>query len=339
MVDDPLTLDALTAGVSVFQRAKGHRFSSDDVVTAWVALQVCPDPTRVLDLGCGIGSVLLHVAWSAPRSSLVGVEAQSVSVALRRNVEHNGFGHRVRIFHGDLRPPSWPNWVGRSTHHRYTPYFAVAAATRRWTSNGPTRIGIAVASSRTVVPPRGSWRLDGCRGVRRRRRHRPCDCAALAHGLAVWSCRRSPRAGRPPLFGVWALRHPSGARPAFERELTLLTDGARTDDAGITGIHQLHQLREAGFAVRLVEAGKAAGGTWYWNRYPGARFDSESYSYQYFFSEELLQEWNWSEHFAGQAETEAYLNFAVDKLGLRDDMQFDTRVVSATFEKPAARGP
>jgi cation diffusion facilitator CzcD-associated flavoprotein CzcO len=103
--------------------------------------------------------------------------------------------------------------------------------------------------------------------------------------------------------------------------------------AGITGIHQLHRLREAGFAVRLVEAGGAVGGTWYWNRYPGARFDSESYSYQYFFSEELLQEWNWSEHFAGQAETEAYLNFAVDKLGLRDDMQFDTLVVSATFDE------
>src|SRR5215211_3352438 len=103
--------------------------------------------------------------------------------------------------------------------------------------------------------------------------------------------------------------------------------------AGITGIYELHQLREAGFAVRLVEAAGGVGGTWCWNRYPGARFDSESYSYQYFFSQELLEEWNWSEHFAGQAETEAYLNFAVDKLGLRDDMQFDTRVVSATFEE------
>ena len=103
--------------------------------------------------------------------------------------------------------------------------------------------------------------------------------------------------------------------------------------AGITGIHQLYQLREAGFEVRLIEAGGAVGGTWYWNRYPGARFDSESYSYQYFFSEELLRDWNWSEHFAGQAETEAYLNFAVDRLGLRDQMQFDTRVVSASFDE------
>ena len=106
--------------------------------------------------------------------------------------------------------------------------------------------------------------------------------------------------------------------------------------AGITGIYQLYQLREAGFDVRLIEAGTNVGGTWYWNRYPGARFDSESYSYGYFFSSELLDEWDWSEHFAGQAETEAYLNFAADKLGLRDLMQFNTRVASLTFDEPSA---
>jgi cation diffusion facilitator CzcD-associated flavoprotein CzcO len=106
--------------------------------------------------------------------------------------------------------------------------------------------------------------------------------------------------------------------------------------AGVTGIYQLHLLREAGFDVRLVEAATNVGGTWYWNRYPGARFDSESYSYGYFFSDELLDEWNWSEHFAGQAETEAYLNFVTDKLGLRDLMQFDIRIASITFDEPNA---
>jgi cation diffusion facilitator CzcD-associated flavoprotein CzcO len=106
--------------------------------------------------------------------------------------------------------------------------------------------------------------------------------------------------------------------------------------AGVSGIYQMHLLREAGFDVRLVEAGTNVGGTWYWNRYPGARFDSESYSYGYFFSPELLAEWNWSEHFAGQAETEAYLNFVVDKLGLRDLMQFRTRIASAAFDEPSA---
>ncbi|MFT7598690.1 MAG: cation diffusion facilitator CzcD-associated flavoprotein CzcO [Acidimicrobiales bacterium] len=103
--------------------------------------------------------------------------------------------------------------------------------------------------------------------------------------------------------------------------------------AGVTGIHQLYLLREAGYDVRLIEAGTNVGGTWYWNRYPGARFDSESYSYGYFFSPEILEEWKWSEHFAGQAETEAYVNFAADKLGLRDLMQFGTRIASATFDE------
>src|SRR5512141_3325781 len=98
--------------------------------------------------------------------------------------------------------------------------------------------------------------------------------------------------------------------------------------AGMSGMYQLHRLRELGMRVRVFEAGTGVGGTWYWNRYPGARFDSESYSYGYFFSPALLAEWNWSEHFAGQAETEAYLNFVVDKLGLRDLMQFRTRIAS-----------
>ena len=106
--------------------------------------------------------------------------------------------------------------------------------------------------------------------------------------------------------------------------------------AGVSGIYLLHLLREAGFDVRLIEAATDVGGTWYWNRYPGARFDSESYSYGYFFSPELLAEWNWSEHFAGQAETEAYLKFVVEKLRLRDLMQFRTRVSSATFDEATA---
>src|SRR3982074_976984 len=70
--------------------------------------------------------------------------------------------------------------------------------------------------------------------------------------------------------------------------------------AGITGIYQLHRAREAGFSATLVEAGGGVGGTWYWNRYPGARFDSESYTYAYLFSKELFEAWEWQEHFAEQ---------------------------------------
>ena len=65
--------------------------------------------------------------------------------------------------------------------------------------------------------------------------------------------------------------------------------------AGVTGIYQLYRAREAGFSARLVEAGSGVGGTWFWNRYPGARFDSESYTYGYLFSKELFEEWEWTE--------------------------------------------
>ena len=102
--------------------------------------------------------------------------------------------------------------------------------------------------------------------------------------------------------------------------------------AGITGIHQLYRLLEAGFEARILEAASDVGGTWYWNRYPGARFDSESHSYGYFFSRELFDEWDWREHFAAQPETEEYLQFAVDRLGLRSRIQLNTRVTDLRFD-------
>jgi len=103
--------------------------------------------------------------------------------------------------------------------------------------------------------------------------------------------------------------------------------------AGLSGMYQLYRLRELGLRTRVFETGTDVGGTWYWNRYPGARFDSESYSYGYSFSKELLQEWEWSEHFAGQPETLRYCQFAADKLDLRRDIQFESRVVSAIYEE------
>jgi cation diffusion facilitator CzcD-associated flavoprotein CzcO len=103
--------------------------------------------------------------------------------------------------------------------------------------------------------------------------------------------------------------------------------------AGMSGLYQLYRLRELGLRVRALEAGSNLGGTWYWNRYPGARFDSESYSYGYSFSKELLQEWNWSEHFAGQPETLRYLNHVADKFDLRRDIQFRSRVTAAHYDE------
>ena len=108
--------------------------------------------------------------------------------------------------------------------------------------------------------------------------------------------------------------------------------------AGITGIYQLYRAREAGFSVRLLEAGDGVGGTWYWNRYPGARFDSESYTYAYLFSKELFEEWEWQEHFAEQPEIERYLNHVVDRFDLRRHIRFGASVTSAVYDEPRAAG-
>ena len=107
--------------------------------------------------------------------------------------------------------------------------------------------------------------------------------------------------------------------------------------AGVAGMYQLYRLRELGMRVRVLEAGSDVGGTWYWCRYPGARFDSESWSYGYSFSEELLQEWSWPEHFAAQPDTLRYLNYVADKFDFRRDIQFNSRVVAAHFDDAASR--
>jgi cation diffusion facilitator CzcD-associated flavoprotein CzcO len=103
--------------------------------------------------------------------------------------------------------------------------------------------------------------------------------------------------------------------------------------AGVTGLYQLYRLRELGLRVRTFEAASGVGGTWYWNRYPGARFDSESWTYGYAFSQELLDEWEWSEHFSPQPDNERYLNYVADKFDLRRDIQFNTRVAAAHYRE------
>lgn len=99
--------------------------------------------------------------------------------------------------------------------------------------------------------------------------------------------------------------------------------------AGFGGLYMLHRLRQAGFTARVIEAGGGVGGTWYWNRYPGARCDVESMSYSYQFDEDLQQEWDWSERYAAQPEILRYANHVADRFDLRRDIQFDTRVTAA----------
>jgi cation diffusion facilitator CzcD-associated flavoprotein CzcO len=103
--------------------------------------------------------------------------------------------------------------------------------------------------------------------------------------------------------------------------------------AGVSGLYMLYRLRELGLRVRVFETGTGVGGVWYWNRYPGARFDSESWTYGYSFSQELLEEWDWQEHFAGQPETERYLNYVADKFDLRRDIQLASRVTAAQYQE------
>ena len=105
--------------------------------------------------------------------------------------------------------------------------------------------------------------------------------------------------------------------------------------AGLSGMYQLYRLRELGFNVHVYEAGSDVGGTWYWNRYPGARFDSESWTYGFSFSEELLRQWDWAEHFSAQPENLRYCRFVADMFDLRRDITFDARLKSALWDDAA----
>jgi cyclohexanone monooxygenase len=107
--------------------------------------------------------------------------------------------------------------------------------------------------------------------------------------------------------------------------------------AGFAGLYMLHRLRGLGLTARVYEQGDGVGGTWYWNRYPGARCDVESMQYSYSFSDDLQQEWDWSERYAPQPEILNYANHVADRFGLRSDIQFNTRVDRAVFDDTADR--
>lgn len=103
--------------------------------------------------------------------------------------------------------------------------------------------------------------------------------------------------------------------------------------AGFAGMYMLHVLRGLGLTAKVIEVASDVGGTWYWNRYPGARCDVQSIDYSYSFSDEIQQEWTWSERFSAQSEILDYARFVADKLDIRRDVQFDTRVEAAAFDQ------
>ena len=120
-----------------------------------------------------------------------------------------------------------------------------------------------------------------------------------------------------------------------------MNDSSRVDavvvGAGFAGLYMVHRLTTAGYTVAGFEAGSGVGGTWYWNRYPGARCDVESLEYSYGFDDDLQQDWEWTERYASQPEILRYLEHVADRFDLRRHIQFDTRVDTATFDEQASR--
>ena len=123
----------------------------------------------------------------------------------------------------------------------------------------------------------------------------------------------------------------AGAREAITTDFDVVVIGA-----GFSGLYMLYKLRELGFRANAIEAGEGVGGTWFWNRYPGARCDVQSIEYSFSFSKEIEQEWDWTELMPAQPEIEAYLNFVADRLDLRRDIQFSTKATALTYDEPSA---
>ena len=228
----------------VFQRTDGHRWSLDDLVTAWVAVDTARNRTspirRACDLGCGIGSVLMMVAWSLPRSSMVGIEAQAISIGLaRRSVRYNGADDRVELRHGDLRDPQVT--ADGQVFDLVTgtpPYFDTAdGVVSTHVQRGPCRFelrgGIEAyfEAADRIVAPGGTFVV--CEDARQAAR---VEAAAAGSGLRVVDrLDVVPREGKPPLFSVFTCRREpsestgSNAAPDHPRSLLVRRrDGSRT---------------------------------------------------------------------------------------------------------------
>ena len=130
---------------------------------------------------------------------------------------------------------------------------------------------------------------------------------------------------------------PDAPHPISENDAGAVDFDAVVVGAGFAGLYMLYRLRALGLSARVFEAGDGVGGTWFWNRYPGARCDVESLQYSYSFSEELQQEWVWTERYPSQAEIQRYINHVADRFALWSDIQLQTRVTAAQFDEAAQR--
>ncbi len=234
--DDPLSDDAITADFRVLQRLRGHRYSLDDVLTAFVAARRAPAAQRILDLGSGIGSVAIMLAWTHRDASLTTVEAQEISFALQeRNVERNGLRARLRPVCGDFRDPEVRARLGEGFDlvTGTPPYFSPAATLpssdpQRAYARVERRGGVEdyLSTARALVAEGGV--IVVCADAKKPARVTgQLDALGLSaeHELVV-----SPRAGKEPLFTVWTLRRgPALAEPRREDFVARSHDGARTE--------------------------------------------------------------------------------------------------------------
>ncbi|MEJ7728589.1 MAG: methyltransferase domain-containing protein [Polyangiaceae bacterium] len=234
LAGDELTSDAVTASFRILQRRRGHRFSIDDLATAWEAGRAAPAPASVLDLGCGIGSVLLMMAWRFSGAQCFGIEAQAISMDLaRRNVRENGLAERVQLFHGDLRELTrdWPH--GPCALVTGTPpYLPLGTAPaspdpQRAAARLELRGGVEdyLAAAARVLAPEGVVVVcsDG------RTPERVVKGAAVAGLCPVRRLDIVPRAGKRALFSVWTCA--GSGRGAFEHLEVVMRDeqGERTE--------------------------------------------------------------------------------------------------------------
>jgi tRNA1Val (adenine37-N6)-methyltransferase len=235
----PFTDDRLTRDVRILQRAKGHRFSVDDIITAFVANRRRKDARRILDMGCGIGSVLLHLAWDMTEATLVGIEAQDVSFAIAlENVRRNGMQQRVSLVHGDLRDVTRTLAEQGDRFDLVTgtpPYFPPDTAldsmdAQRAYARIEYRGGVDdyVEAGARVLSPAGTLVLCGDARTEPR-----VQSACTTTGLfVVERVDIVAKAGKPPLFCVWVLER---TESALGTSAIVLRDenGERTADAAM----------------------------------------------------------------------------------------------------------
>jgi cyclohexanone monooxygenase len=176
-----------------------------------------------------------------------------------------------------------------------------------------------------------SYRNEGCHGIGAIRGAATRSLAAPAGEALIFLMLRPLDAANINIGKKPAMPAESQARR--ERAAETGTFDAIVVGAGFAGLYMLHRLRGLGFSARVYEAGGGVGGTWYWNRYPGARCDVESLQYSFSFSEQLDQEWNWSEKYSPQPEILSYANHVADRFDLRRHIVFNTRVTAATFDE------